>query len=220
MRKKESIIKLLSLFVEVQDKSVTKVSEHRLYNILKSNGIEDIDLTIDNYNYIVENLFQHKVEVYKAGMSPFEKYNSTSIDINQFNYNLLVHDFSKMHEDELESFTFLNSNKRQKKDGFNKAWLHHKNHNKHHPEYFYSVNRLGKVQYIEMPEIYIVEMVADWIGAGKSYETPFEDWLKPNLNQFRFNKKSALNLQKILNSIDVKTEYIKGNGYSYLNVIN
>ena len=58
--------------------------------------------------------------------------------------------------------------------GYSKAWLHHKGHNKHHWEYWTDFTDDGEIIANEMPINYVVEMVCDWIGAGKAYSK--EKW--------------------------------------------
>ena len=53
--------------------------------------------------------------------------------------------------------------------GYSKAWLHHKAHNKHHWEYWIDFGDNGEVIAYEMPITYVIEMMCDWIGAGKAY---------------------------------------------------
>ena len=58
--------------------------------------------------------------------------------------------------------------------GYSKAWLHHKGHNKHHWEYWTDFADDGSIIANEMPIKYVIEMVCDWIGAGKAYSK--EKW--------------------------------------------
>ena len=53
--------------------------------------------------------------------------------------------------------------------GYSYAWQHHKNHNPHHWEYW--IDNLGtyKNTPVKVPYEYVVEMICDWIGAGKVY---------------------------------------------------
>ena len=53
--------------------------------------------------------------------------------------------------------------------GYSKAWLHHKGHNKHHWEYWTDFAEDGTIIANKMPVKYVIEMVCDWIGAGKVY---------------------------------------------------
>lgn len=53
--------------------------------------------------------------------------------------------------------------------GYSRAWLHHKGHNKHHWEYWTDFDNRGYVICSKVPYKYVVEMICDWIGAGKTY---------------------------------------------------
>lgn len=53
--------------------------------------------------------------------------------------------------------------------GYSMAWLHHKSHNKHHWEYWTDFADDGSIIANKMPIRYVIEMICDWIGAGKVY---------------------------------------------------
>ncbi len=54
--------------------------------------------------------------------------------------------------------------------GYSDSWLHHKGRNKHHWEYWCDFNNeTGEPFPHKIPYRYVVEMVCDWIGAGKVY---------------------------------------------------
>ena len=78
---------------------------------------------------------------------------------------LIVHDLSKFSRAEwgpyADRFCSGRSGQTDKGDdpeAFQKAWEHHWAHNPHHWEYW-----CGR----EMPETYVREMVADWMGASR-----------------------------------------------------
>lgn len=53
--------------------------------------------------------------------------------------------------------------------GYSLAWLHHKAHNLHHWEYWTDFDDNGEVIANKIPWKYVIEMICDWIGAGKVY---------------------------------------------------
>lgn len=65
---------------------------------------------------------------------------------------------------------------------FDVAWLKHIHRNKHHPQYWVLREDSGKVKVLDMPECYLYEMLADWIGAGKAQGNPddVEVWYMKN----------------------------------------
>jgi hypothetical protein len=76
-------------------------------------------------------------------------------------------------------------------NAFDLAWHHHYMNNPHHPEHWFMVDKSGITSPLEMPDIYIIEMLADWIGAGKSYGNPFETWVQSNIHKFGFAESTA-----------------------------
>ena len=86
----------------------------------------------------------------------------------------IVHDLSKFSPTEFgESARYFQGDSSPvdastKANGYSKAWLHHKGHNKHHWEYwtdFYD----GEAKGVPIPIEYVAEMACDMIGAGKAY---------------------------------------------------
>lgn len=69
-------------------------------------------------------------------------------------------------------------------NGISKAWLHHKGRNKHHYEYWVDNFDKGGAP-LKMPYKDALEMLCDYLGAGRaymgkdfSYEKEYEWWLK------------------------------------------
>lgn len=52
---------------------------------------------------------------------------------------------------------------------FDRAWLHHQNHNDHHYEYWVDTSG-ARFSYIPMTEICVREMLCDWIGSCRAYD--------------------------------------------------
>lgn len=68
---------------------------------------------------------------------------------------------------------------------YSRAWLHHKGHNKHHWEYWTDFDDEGNLIANKMPYKYVIEMICDFVGAGKAYssdkwtpEEPLNYWNK------------------------------------------
>lgn len=101
-----------------------------------------------------------------------------------------LHDLSKYSLIEfLEGVKYYNDecspiNVCKKENGWSRAWLHHKGRNPHHYEYWQDNFNDGG-QPIQMPYKYALELVCDYIAAGKtyyskkfSYQKEFEWWQK------------------------------------------
>ena len=88
-----------------------------------------------------------------------------------------VHDMSKFHPTEFwESVKYWTGTSspipRCKSDkGYSLAWQHHKGHNAHHYEYWVDNLDQGGVP-IKMPWNDLLELVADYLGAGRAYSGP------------------------------------------------
>ena len=54
------------------------------------------------------------------------------------------------------------------KDDFNRAWLLHQHRNKHHWQHWVLREDSGRVYALKMPLRYVLEMLADWEGAGRA----------------------------------------------------
>ena len=86
----------------------------------------------------------------------------------------LKHDMSKFSPIEFfESVKYFDGSKSpidvcKEKNGYSKAWLHHKGRNSHHYEYW--VDNFDKGgQPLIMPYKDALELVCDYLGAGKAY---------------------------------------------------
>ena len=101
----------------------------------------------------------------------------------------IVHDLSKFSIVEFSaSAKYFQGNRspidaEKEEIGYSMAWLHHKGHNKHHWEWWTDFDNNGQVIANKIPVRYVVEMVCDWIGAGKVYSK--EKWTQSEpLNYF------------------------------------
>ena len=154
--------------------------------------VEDFEYADDHKwlgteNYLKTKVIPHKIEVFKAGIE-LTKILPDRCGIEEFEFvdNLWAHDLSKFSAVEALGYSGWSfKTKSGDKQRFEVAWNHHKNHNEHHTEYWLSVGRGGEVEPLRMPKIYVAEMVADWIGAGKTYGNTLEKWLPENLHKFK-----------------------------------
>lgn len=179
--------------------------------------IEDFSYSDDWKFEVVRLYFQnvvipHKIAVYQAGIdfSRSEAFKGLGgFEKEQFIDNLIYHDISKFSEQEAFGYAFYDFEKGEATYpgmSFESAWHHHKQNNPHHPEYWLSVGKDGNVTAMRMPEIYIAEMIADWIGAGITYGNPIESWLPGNLEKFAFDYETAERLEFVLFDMGFRTE--------------
>lgn len=121
----------------------------------------------------LKNLLKHKWFVFVAGRK-------TGVSL----WRLLVHDYSKFSRAEwgpyVRRFGMGRAGQMDKAadpEEFLAAFRHHWKRNPHHWEYWVEKG-VAKL----MPEEYIREMVADWMGAGRAYTGRWEvrEWYEKN----------------------------------------
>lgn len=97
-------------------------------------------------------------------------------------WRLLIHDWSKFSRAEWGPYVrrfFDESNERPGE--FDAAWKHHKEHSPHHWQ-FWLVGNGYELEPTEIPDHFVREMLADWIGAGRAITGSWEvlDWYEKN----------------------------------------
>ena len=99
----------------------------------------------------------------------------------------LMHDMSKFKPSEwfpyAACFYKPNGDKQyDETEAFNQAWNYHQKSNKHHWQYWFITMDRGESKALQMPQRYIKEMIADWLGAGKAIHGKWEvkEWYQKN----------------------------------------
>ena len=88
------------------------------------------------------------------------------------------------------------------------AWNHHIHNNPHHWEYWITPGGEGKDdEIVQMPDKYVTEMVADWLGSGRAYTGSWDmaEWLSNNLYRVRLHPESMRTLDKVLAGLGYKS---------------
>lgn len=86
----------------------------------------------------------------------------------------ILHDMSKFSPCEfLESVKYYQGTRSpisacKEAIGYSNAWFHHRGRNKHHWEYWVDDFENGTIPK-KMPFKYALEMICDWLGAGRAY---------------------------------------------------
>lgn len=126
---------------------------------------------------------------------------------------LLKHDLSKFYICELPNYGRQFFGDKSDPEKFDVAWLHHQNSNKHHWEYW--IPRTGHNKSngnpvpLDMPEIYVKEMIADWLGAGRAYNKYWPDvrnwtWLSSNIDKMILSENTKKLINKTVDYLIVK----------------
>lgn len=128
-------------------------------------------------------------------------------------YRGLVHDLSKYSLTEFwESAKYYNGNMSpiilaKRRQGYSRAWLHHKGRNKHHAEYWNDPGSKNPTPII--PYKYMVEMICDNLGAGIVYngkrwknDTQLKYWLSQK-NITPMNESNKAMLTEVLTQVSI-----------------
>ena len=85
-------------------------------------------------------------------------------------------------------------------DAFTFAWNDHQKHNKHHWQYWLITWDRGTTEPLPMPRKYILEMVGDWMGAGKAITGKWEapQWYEKNKQNIQLHPDTRLQVEAIL----------------------
>lgn len=95
-------------------------------------------------------------------------------------WQLLIHDLSKFGSAEFHPYR-LRASAGKDTAAYAAAWQHHWSVNPHHWEYWVKDGAATP-----MPEVYVREMLADWMAANRMYrDGPLQEWLSkkfPRMN--------------------------------------
>lgn len=90
---------------------------------------------------------------------------------------------------------------------FQRAWIHHQR-NKHHFQAWISIGDDGKLSPVPIPETYLREMIADWIGAGIAYsnrENPYP-WYLGNKSKMVLHPETEKRLEELMEQFKDRTD--------------
>lgn len=85
---------------------------------------------------------------------------------------------------------------------FSYAWIHHQQ-NKHHWQAWVSIGDEGNLKPVSIPEIFLREMIADWIGAGLAISgkaTPHE-WYQANKMKMILHPQTSKTIERLLDEL-------------------
>ena len=111
-------------------------------------------------------------------------------------WRLVIHDWSKFTPSEAPHYGRQFFGAGDDPLGFSRAWNHHQKTNPHHLEYWVMASGHERGGFpdgsaLPMPEHFVREMVADWLGACRAYEgawpSSFETWAWWQKNFARLN---------------------------------
>ena len=130
--------------------------------------------------------------------------------IAEADFNIHHHDESKYDKEEFESYLnyFYPYNKSKDEKEFNYAWLRHQNLNKHHWQYWCLINDDGgKIEPLDIPVEYVIEMVCDWASFQFMYQNKYViDWYEDNKDNIILSDKSRKLVEKLVYLFEIEKE--------------
>lgn len=112
----------------------------------------------------------------------------------------ILHDMSKFSEDEYPFYQRYFFGDIKDKTDFDIGWNHHWMNNPHHWEYWQYSRVQGYIPPLDMPEKFIREMIADWMGAGRAYKGSWDikEWLTKNFPTMKLSPATRVIVQQLV----------------------
>lgn len=127
------------------------------------------------------------------------------------------HDISKYGADEYDGydcyFYGVKDERPEVKEKFDLAWLHHIHNNPHHWQYWVLVeDDNGAPKALKIPEVYIVEMVADWGSFAYRKKLPLElrEWYDAHKDKIIMHPESRAKVELLVDDLveKMKCEFL------------
>lgn len=122
-------------------------------------------------------------------------------------WRVLIHDTSKFLPSEWEPYAACfyapdGSKQYIETEAFNFAWNAHQKRNKHHWQYWLITWDRGETEALRMPYTYVLEMVADWMGAGRAITGKWEtlEWYNKNKDKIKLHPVTRTQVEAILST--------------------
>ena len=100
---------------------------------------------------------------------------------------------------QIPSYSY-NGTKQAASVAFDMAWLHHQHRNPHHWQHWVLREDSGATKLLPMPENFVREMVADWMGAGRAITGKWETaaWYEKNREKIQLNESTREKVEQLL----------------------
>lgn len=148
-------------------------------------------------NYIYEHIDNVRRAFIKYGRELSEYF---GISYNTLDYIVTNHDRSKFSDEEFNGYRqyfHTKEGETRDKDRFLESWFHHLRTNKHHPEYWTYVDDNNMTVIMDMPPLYIAEMLLDWEAMAIRFNNSTRLYYELNRNRKPLSK----NTKKLIDGI-------------------
>lgn len=174
----------------------------------------------EQYNIYKDYILNHMDNVRYA----FKRFNNAFIDCfpavfldkntrEKLIKNIINHDKSKFNDIEFKPYAKhfypISGEKHMPEDDleYELAWLHHVNNNPHHPGYWVLCDINNHEKYLkiyDMDDIYIIEMLCDWLAMGHLNGTSLESYWNSDGKVLPMSNNTKQKVQKFI-------DYLKNN---------
>lgn len=128
------------------------------------------------------------------------------INTEKMSEQIANHDNSKYGELEWKAYSdyFYTERTQEVIEAFDYAWLHHQNRNPHHWQYWLLHEDMGNIRALDMPDNYILEMIADWWSFSIKKDDYLEilTWYKKHSSKMILSDKTREKVEDILSRIE------------------
>ena len=145
---------------------------------------------LEYYRY----LEQHIANVGKAWKECLKPHIIDGDLIADMDFIIHIHDQSKYDDDEFSPYVKYFYGKQltsdEVKHEFDVAWLLHQKKNPHHWQYWVLIEDGGENKALDMPLVYILEMLCDWQSFAYIGGTSAQDWYESNKEKMILSDKT------------------------------
>lgn len=125
-------------------------------------------------------------------------------------WRLIIHDWSKLTPAEWKPYvdSFYGGERTPEvREAFDRAWSHHQHNNPHHWQYWLLQEDNGGLKVLSMPDHFIREMVADWMGAGRAITGKWEvgTWYAKNYTKIRLAEDTRYRVDNLVAEMTMST---------------
>jgi hypothetical protein len=120
----------------------------------------------------------------------------------------LIHDLSKFRPSEWMPYARCfykpdGSKQYDESEEFNEAWNWHQKRNKHHWQAWIVIMDRGEAFPLPMPEVYIREMICDWIGAGLAITGKMEtrEWYTKSKDKMLLHPRTRARVEQLMEEL-------------------
>lgn len=117
------------------------------------------------------------------------------------------HDMSKYSPEEYDGydcyFYGVKDDRPEVQKKFDYAWLHHIHSNPHHWQHWVLIEDSGNPKTMEIPEIYLIEMVADWGSFAYRKKMPLElrEWYDSHKDKIVMHPESKKKIEMLVDQL-------------------